>query len=90
MKSYGKWFNQTFENSKEDDYFELIKMNDKSVYIKNRNRIQKLNLVRSKKQTKTYRIENEPFGWFYQLEKNGTLVLKNSDGKILIQYSKFL
>ena len=37
MKSYGKWFNQPFENSKEDDYYELIKMNDKSVYLKNRN-----------------------------------------------------
>ena len=90
IKCYGKWFNQPFENIKEDDFFELIKMNDKSVYIKNRNRIQKLNLVRSKKQTKIYRIDNEPFGWFYQLEKNGNLFLKNNDGKILIQYSKFL
>jgi hypothetical protein len=87
--SYGKWFNQAFENIKENDFFELIKMNDKSMYIKNRNRIQKLILIKSKKQTKTYRIENEPFGWFYQLDKNGNLFLKNIDGKVLIQYSKY-
>lgn len=89
IKIYGKWFNQSFTNMKENDFFELIMMNNNSIYLKNRNRIQKLILIEFKNQTKKFKIENEPFGWFYQLDKNGTLFLKNNDGITLIQYSNY-
>ena len=49
--------------------------------------LQKINLISKKDGFKYYQIEGEPFGWIYELGKNGSLSLLEND-KILIEYTK--
>lgn len=87
-KVIGCWFNQPFTNLKEESYFEIIEMSDGNQYIKNNNRLQKLNETILKSGNSMYRIEDEPFGWAYSLDSTGHLELLDETGEILIRYSK--
>ena len=87
VKTIGIWYRQQIKNINEDDHLEIIEMNDKSLYIKFNDRLQKLKLFESNSNTKKYRIENEPFNWYYLLHKNKKLVLYNQNNEILISYN---
>mgnify|MGYP003462407706 CR=1 FL=1 len=88
IKSIGKWSLQSFKNVILDESFEFVKMSDKNIYIKQNNKIQKLIMLKKHKEVKVFKIENEPFGWNYELLKNGTLFLKDDKNEVLIQYTK--
>jgi hypothetical protein len=88
IKRIGKWSLQSVENEILEGSFEFIKMSDNNTYVKQNNKIQKLILIKKHKGVKTFKIENEPFGWNYELLKNGTLFLKDDKNKVLIQYAK--
>ncbi|MCB0426915.1 MAG: hypothetical protein KDD18_07650 [Mangrovimonas sp.] len=87
-KIIGKWFGQEIKNTNEDWSFEFVEMSDGNLYVKTKERIQKLNLVETKSESKIYRIENEPFGWHYELKNNGFLILIDENNEVLINYSK--
>ncbi|WP_339839079.1 hypothetical protein [uncultured Flavobacterium sp.] len=86
--SIGKWTLQSFKNEILDGSFEFVKMSDNNIYIKQNNKIQKLIMLKKHKGVKIFKIENEPFGWNYELLKNGTLFLKDDKNEVLIQYTK--
>lgn len=88
IKSIGKWSLQRIKNEILDESFEFIKMSDNNIYIKQNNKIQKLIMFKKHKGVKIFKIENEPFGWNYELLKNGTLFLKDDKNEVLIQYTK--
>lgn len=89
-ENIGKWYNQEIKNTNEESFFEIIKMDDQNIYIKNKYSIHKLNnLTKISSQNQIYQIENEPFGWYYELDKNGNLYLKNENDEVLIKYDKF-
>ena len=88
IKSVGKWSLQSNKNEILDESFEFIKMSDNNIYIKQNNKIQKLIMLKKHKGVKIFKMENEPFGWNYELLKNGTLFLKDDKNEVLIQYTR--
>ncbi|WP_053970309.1 hypothetical protein [Mangrovimonas sp. ST2L15] len=84
----GKWFIQSFKDSKEAETFEFVTMSNGLLYVKTGERIQKLNLIDTRGKSKLFRIENEPFGWVYELTNDGYLSLKDEQGTALINYTK--
>ncbi|MFT5753102.1 MAG: hypothetical protein ACI924_000309 [Flavobacterium sp.] len=88
IKSIGKWSLQSFKNEILYVSFEFVKMSDNNIYIKQNNKIQKLIMLKKHKGVKIFKIENEPFGWNYELLKNGILFLKDDKNEVLIQYTK--
>ena len=88
LNSIGLWNRQPFLNSKEEGCFEFVKMDNNELYLKNYDRLQKLVFKNRCKRTKYYRIEKEPFGWYYSLSKSGELKLLNENDEVLIEYSK--
>jgi hypothetical protein len=86
-KRIGKWHLQTTKDEFEDVCFEFIRMSDDNIYIKQINKIQKLILLKKNNKYKVFKIENEPFGWTYELFKNGNLFLKNDKHEVLIEYT---
>ena len=88
IKSIGKWSLQSFKNEILDESFEFVKMSDNNIYIKQNDKIQKLIMLKKRKGVKIFKIVNEPFGWNYELLKNGTLFLKDDKNEVLIQYTK--
>ncbi len=76
-KSVGKWNQQSFKSVVSDDFFEFVKMDDNAIYIRKNDKIQKLYLLSKRKGIKVFRIEDEPFGWIYELHKDGNLYLKD-------------
>lgn len=88
IKVLNKWYLQPFKEMKEEGVFEFVLMSDKNLYLRKKERIQKLLLTSEKKNSKTYRIENEPFGWHYKLLNDGSLYLLDENSKVLIEYSR--
>jgi len=86
--SMGSWFIEEVKNKKSKRIFEFIKMSDNAIYKKSRDRIQKLITSETTDQSTIYKIENEPFGWYYQLNKTGDLVLFDQNNIALITYTK--
>lgn len=86
--SIGKWSLQSFKNEILVGFFEFVKMADATIYIKQNNKIQKLIMLKKYKGVKIFKIENEPFGWTYELHKDGNLSLKDDKNEVLIEYSK--
>ncbi|MCF1422612.1 hypothetical protein [Mangrovimonas futianensis] len=84
----GKWFIQSFKDTKEVETFEFVTMSNGLLYVKTGERIQKLILTDTKEKSKLFRIENEPFGWVYELTNDGYLSLKDEQGTTLINYTK--
>jgi len=62
-------------------------MSDDSPYLKNFGRIQRLNSIETKPDSKIYQIENEPFGWTYIYGNNGSLTLIDNKKNELITYT---
>lgn len=62
-------------------------MSDDNLYLKNTGRIQKLELIKKGPKSKVYRIENEPFGWSYVYENDGSLTLIDEKENDLIKYT---
>lgn len=87
-KVLGKWKKQHFENTTEEGFFEFILLSDGAVYVKRDGRFLKLLLKDKSKSGKLYQIENEPFGWQYNFDKEGNLSFSDEEGKVLIAYSK--
>lgn len=87
VKILSKWYLQPFKNVKEKEVFELVLMSDNNLYIRKKKRIQKLILISKCKNSKTYRLENEPFDWYYKLS-NGNLSLLDENDKVLIEYTE--
>lgn len=90
IKVLNKWHIEPIENTFEDGFFEFVKMSDKNIYLRKSDRLQKLKCLESNKKTKTYQIENDPFGWTYEYSKKGDLVLKDENNNILFSYNKVL
>lgn len=88
LKYIGKWFRQQIKGLNESDYFEFVKMSNGETYCKEGGRLQKLELIKSEKNSISYRIEKEPFGWSYKLKNNGDLSLIDDKETVLINYSK--
>ena len=86
-ETIGKWYNQTLSKKLDDGYFKIMKMSDSNLYVNFFGRLQKLKLIQKKGDFKLLKIENEPFGWFYKLSKNGDLELLNEKQKVLIKYT---
>ena len=63
-------------------------MSDNSIYLKRNNRFQKLVLIKTETDSKIFRIENEPFGWYYKLKPDGNLSLLDSQNTVLIDYKR--
>lgn len=86
----GKWYRQAFKNNIDEDlgYFEIIEMNDNNLYLKRKHRLLKVITSNKTENTSIFKIENEPFGWYYKLQ-NGNLSLINNAGQVLISYRKF-
>jgi len=82
------WIIQPFTNLKEEGSFEFVKMSDNAVYLRKHGQLQKLNLLKTNNTSKFYKIENEPFGWYYEYKNNGDLSLYNDKNQVLIQYTK--
>lgn len=88
IKRLFKWQEQRFKDTKEDGFFEFVKMSDKNLYrLNNYGGLQKLIFVQKKDKFKYYQIEGEPFGWLYKLGKDGSLFLMDNE-KVLIEYTK--
>ena len=85
----GKWKKQSFKDWTEIGFFELVATNNDELLLKNNERLQKLILIESNSEFKYYRVENEPFGWFYKLDNEGDLSLINDENQVLISYSKY-
>lgn len=86
----GEWKNQAFANKIEKGSFKFVKMSDGDLYIDSYDVIQKLILKESTKEFKLYKVEYEPFGWYYKLQNNGQLSLLNHEGETLIDYTKHI
>lgn len=87
-QSIGKWYIQPFKNLKEDFCFQILKLSDDNIYIKHGEYFQKLLLLDDGNRMKKYKIENEPFGWYYKLSSDNQLKLYNSNHENLIEYSQ--
>jgi hypothetical protein len=90
IKVLNKWHIEIFENTFEDGFFEFVKMSDKNIYIRKKERLQKLICIKSNKELKIYQIENDPFGWTFEYKKDGSLFLKDENNNTLISYNKFI
>ena len=84
----GQWYVQPFKNLKEDFCFEILKLSDDNIYIKYGEYFQKLLLLDDGNRMKKFKIENEPFGWYYKLSSDNQLKLYNSNHENLIEYSQ--
>lgn len=89
LKTLNKWHEQSFKNKMGKRYFEFVKMSDNAIYLKKYDRIQKLLLTKTENNYKTYRIEDEPFGWYYIYKNNGDLSLYNDKNESLINYTLY-
>ena len=87
LEVIGTWFIQPFKNLKEEHCFEFVKLSDGFVYSKKGVYFKKLLLIDFTEHTRIYRIEDEPFGWYYELSDNNNLELYNSKKEVLISYS---
>lgn len=81
------WYLQNHKDRIENDEFSIVRMSDNNIYLKKYGRIQKLELLKDNTTSKVYSIENEPFGWSYIYETNGSLNLIDEEGKALINYT---
>lgn len=81
------WYLQSFKDRIDEGEFSIATMSDNGTYIKKHGRIQKLELLKENKTSKIYRIENEPFGWNYVYENDGSLSLIDEDKNELIKYT---
>lgn len=88
IESLGKWILQPSVNLKEDGFFEFLVLSDNNIYIKKNESVQKLILIEKTTTSNIYRIEKEPFGWFYKFEEGRNLSLLDENGMVLIEYSK--
>lgn len=86
--SIGTWFVETIKNQKSEQIFEFVIMSDNALYKRSGGRIQKLIEIESNIQSETYKIENDPFDWYYTLSKQGDLVLYDQHDNELIKYTK--
>lgn len=82
-----KWYRQSFKDRIDEGEFSIVKMSDDNLYLKNTGRIQKLKLIKKGPKSKVYRIENEPFGWSYVYENDGSLTLIDEKENDLIKYT---
>lgn len=89
VKVLGIWQKQSFKNIKELGFFEFIELSDSNLYHKQNERLQKLELLEIKSNSKIYRIEKEPFGWSFKLDSNGDLSLIDDENEVLIFYTKY-
>jgi hypothetical protein len=81
------WYLQNHKDRIDEGEFSIVKMSDDNVYLKKYGRIQKLELIKTGAKSKTYRIENEPFGWNYVYENDGGLTLIDEKENELINYT---
>jgi hypothetical protein len=89
-KVLAEWFVQHFIDLKEDEgTFAFVIMSDDEIYIKKNINIQKLELIEKRKNSKIYKINNEPFGWTYDYGNDGNLTLRDENENILIEYTKY-
>lgn len=88
IKVMGKWRRQHLSGTDDQGTFEFVRMSDDDLYLRRKHRLQKLILINSDEHFKSYKIENEPFGWFYKLE-NGQLRLIDDQNNILITYNTY-
>jgi len=84
----GQWFIQPFKNFKEDYCFEIVILEDNNTYIKHKEYLQKLVPLDSEKIIETFKIENEPFGWYYKLDDQNHLKMLDSNNSVLIEYTQ--
>ncbi|WP_405377754.1 hypothetical protein [Nonlabens sp. Asnod3-A02] len=82
-----KWYRQSFKDRIDEGEFSIVKMSDDNLYLKKYGRIQKLELIKTRAESKTYRIENEPFGWNYVYGNDGSLTLIDEKENQLIKYT---
>ncbi|WP_299677064.1 hypothetical protein [uncultured Dokdonia sp.] len=87
-KSIGVWHIEATKNEKSKEVFEFVQMSDDAIYKKSKGRIQKLVVSKTTDTAIIYKIENEPFDWYYQLEETGDLILFDQHDKELIAYTK--
>ncbi|MEM5540727.1 hypothetical protein [Olleya sp. AS48] len=81
------WYLQNHQDRIDEGEFSIVKMSDDNVYLKKYGRIQKLELIKTGAKSKTYRIENEPFGWNYVYGNDGSLTLIDEKENELINYT---
>ncbi|MGS2727212.1 hypothetical protein ACU8DI_11440 [Psychroserpens sp. BH13MA-6] len=82
-----RWYPQSSKERIDEGEFSIIKMSDNNLYLKKYGRIQKLELLKTKKSSKEYRIVNEPFGWKYVYGEDGSLSLVDEKNNELINYT---
>lgn len=87
-ETIGQWYVQPFKNLKEDFCFEILKLSDDNIYIKHGEYLQKLLLLDFDNAIKKYKIENEPFGWYYELNDEKQLKLFDHNNSVLIEYTE--
>lgn len=83
----GSWYIQPFKDEKTSEIFDFVKMSDNALYKRRKNRLLKLEKLDSTKKLNVYKIENEPFDWYYQLADDSTLSLFDQNSNELIKYT---
>lgn len=87
QKIVGTWHQQYFKNKEEKETFQFILKENREVYFKRYDSLNRLVLHENSDNYKVYRVEDEPFGWSFKLEDSGKLTLLDHNKNVLIAYS---
>jgi len=88
----GTWNQIRYKNQKDFTglgNFELIKMSDNNYYFRiKEKRLKQLEIIIENDDFLKFKTKNEPFDWYYELKKDGSLSLFNEKNNLLISYKK--
>jgi len=89
-ESVGEWHMREFagRDNERGFKFQFLRLEDGQLYLKKFKNLHRLILVNQTNGLTYYRVENEPFGWMFQLDEDGNLKLLNENEDVLIVYTK--
>lgn len=89
IEKFRKEISQLKLDSEKEEYcFEIVNLSNGNSYIKHGEYFQKLLLLEVNEDLEKYKIENEPFGWYYELNDDNLLKLLDHNNSVLIEYSQ--
>jgi len=90
VENIGEWNMRAFadRDDEKEFTFKFLKLEDGQLYINRFDSLHRLILIEKTDRSHYYKVENEPFGWQFQLNANGELQLLNEKKQVLISYTK--
>ena len=88
LKTLNSWYVEELIGLLDERTFSIVILEDDALYVTRSHYRHKLNLVTETPSKKIYRIENEPFGWSYELGTTGDLKLLDQFGNVLMAYTQ--